>query len=271
MQWAAYEPMAPSGMPAMSSMSGMSSMSSMSSQVELPSQQLVPGPQERQQPENQVRKIQAPEMPYVPQQQPQPQAQGVNVPEPKKRKTDLADISESDEPTDLLYVVVAAFIGVVALLILVRAFPEIFGKNLNLLFNRFKMVALLGYVFMLCVVIGVSRYVYSEFLFLQYDWNPLLFTVVTAATQLLHDLVMQYGVINQVARGGNGIIDLLKDYSESGGSRILFGNALLTVVVSFATMLLKGTPVHMIASMAGVAAYILPFALETKNEFSTIS
>jgi hypothetical protein len=92
----------------------------MSSQVELPSQQLVPGPQERQQPENQVRKIQAPEMPYVPQQQPQPQAQGVNVPEPKKRKTDLADISESDEPTDLLYVVVAAFIGVVALLILVR-------------------------------------------------------------------------------------------------------------------------------------------------------
>jgi hypothetical protein len=269
MQWAAYEPMAPSGMPAMSSMSGMSSMSS---QVELPSQQLVPGPQERQQPENQVRKIQAPEMPYVAQQQPQVQAEGVNVPEPKKkRKTDLADISESDEPTDLLYVVVAAFIGVVALLILTRAFPEIFGKNLNLLFNRFKMVALVGYVFMLCVVIGVSRYVYSEFLFLQYDWNPLLFTVVTAATQLLHDLVMQYGVINQVARGGNGIVDLLKDYSESGGSRILFGNALLTVLVSFATMLLKGTPVHMIASMAGVAAYILPFALETKNEFSTIS
>ena len=262
MQWAAYEPMAPSGMPAMSSMGGMSS-------VELPSQQVVQVPQERQQPENQVRKIQAPEMPYVPQPQ-QPPA--VNVPEPKKKsKTDLADISESDEPTDLLYVVVAAFIGVVALLIVVRAFPEIFGKNLNLLFNRFKMVALLGYVFMLCVVIGVARYVYSEFLFLQYDWNPLLFTVVTAATQLLHDLVMQYGVINQVARGGNGIIDLLKDYSESGGSRILFGNALLTVLVSFATMLLKGTPVHMIASMAGVAAYILPFALETKNEFSTIS
>jgi hypothetical protein len=268
MQWAAYEPMAPSGMPAMSSMGGMSGMSG----VELPSQQVVQGPQERQQPENQVRKIQAPEMPYVPQPQPQQQAQGVNVPEPKKKsKTDLADISESDEPTDLLYVVVAAFIGVVALLIVVRAFPEIFGKNLNLLFNRFKMVALLGYVFMLCVVIGVARYVYSEFLFLQYDWNPLLFTVVTAATQLLHDLVMQYGVINQVARGGNGIIDLLKDYSESGGSRILFGNALLTVLVSFATMLLKGTPVHMIASMAGVAAYILPFALETKNEFSTIS
>jgi len=269
MQWAAYEPMAPSGMPAMSSMGGMSSMSS----VELPSQQVVPGPQDRQQPENQVRKIQAPDVPYVAQQQPQQPQQppAVNVPEHKKRKTDLADISESDEPTDLLYVVVAAFIGVVALLIMVRAFPEIFGKNLNLLFNRFKMVALLGYVFMLCVVIGVSRYVYSEFLFLQYDWNPLLFTVVTAATQMLHDLVMQYGVINQVARGGNGIVDLLKDYSESGGSRILFGNALLTVLVSFATMLLKGTPVHMIASMAGVAAYILPFALETKNEFSTIS
>ena len=169
MQWAAYEPMAPSGMPAMSSMGGMGGMSG----VELPSQQVVQVPQERQQPENQVRKIQAPEMPYVPQPQ-QPPA--VNVPEPKKKsKTDLADISESDEPTDLLYVVVAAFIGVVALLIVVRAFPEIFGKNLNLLFNRFKMVALLGYVFMLCVVIGVARYVYSEFLFLSFVHLMMLF------------------------------------------------------------------------------------------------
>jgi len=88
---------------------------------------------------------------------------------------------------------------------------------------------------------------------------------------MFHDLVMYYGAVNYVERGGNGILDLLKEYVESGGSRILFGNALLTTLVGFAAMLLKGTPAHMLASIGGVAVYLLPFALEAKNEFSNIS
>jgi hypothetical protein len=257
MQWAVYEPMSvsqPSGLPGM---------------VELPSQQVVqqPNVQERTQPQNQVRKIQAPDIPYTP----PSQENNVKVPEPKKRKSDLADISEYDEPTDLAYIAVASLIGVVGLLIVTRAFPEVFGKNLNLLFNRFKLLSLVAYVLMMTVVIGIARYIYSEFIFLQHDWNPLYFTGITALTQMLHDLLMYYGVVNTMERGNNTIVDLLKDYTESGGSRILFGNALLTVIVSIVSMLLKGAPVHMVAALGGVAAYMIPFALEAKNEFSNIS
>jgi len=254
MQWAEYEPLARTPSPGL---------------VELPSQQLVqPHSQERNQPENQVRKVQAPAVPYSP-----PVEERPSVPEPvhKKRKSDLSDISEYDEVMDFLYIFIAAVIGVVGLIIVVRAFPEVFGKNLNLLFNRFKMVSVLGYVFMMCLVLGVTRYLYSEFIFLQHDWNPLYFSLLTALTQMFHDLVMYYGAVNYVERGGNGILDLLKEYVESGGSRILFGNALLTTLVGFAAMLLKGTPAHMLASIGGVAVYLLPFALEAKNEFSNIS
>jgi hypothetical protein len=255
MQWAVYEPMSvASGLPGM---------------TELPSQQVIhqQNVQERNQPQNQVRKIQAPDIPHTP----PPPVVEEKVPEPKKRKTDLADISEYDEPTDLAYIAVASLVGVVALLIVTRAFPEIFGKNLNLLFNRFKFISILAYVLMMCLVIGVSRYIYSEFFFLQHDWNPVYFTGLTALTQMVHDLLMYYGVVKTMERGNNSLVDLLKDYTESGGSRILFGNALLTVMVSIGAMLLKGTPVHIVALMGGVASYILPFALEAKNEFSNIS
>jgi hypothetical protein len=257
MQWAEYEPLARTPSPGMGS------------QLELPSQQVVqPHSQERNQPENQVRKIQAPAVPYSP---PVEETPSVPQPVPKKRKSDLSDISEYDEVMDFVYIFIAGVVSVVGLIIVVRAFPEVFGKNLNLLFNRFKLVSVLGYVLMMCLVLGVTRYLYSEFIFLQHNWNPLYFSLLTALTQMFHDLVMYYGAINYVERGGNGILDLLKDYVESGGSRILFGNALLTTFVGFGAMLLKGTPAHIIASIAGVAVYLLPFALEAKNEFSNIS
>jgi hypothetical protein len=235
MEWAVYEPVQSSGVPDM-----------------LPQQ-------------NQVRKMQAPEVPS------KPQENEVKVPEPKQKKTELADISEYDETTDLFYVVAASVVGTVLLLILVRTFPEIFGKNLNLLFNRFKLLAVVAYVLMMSLIIGVSRYIYSEFIFLKHDWNPLYFTLVAGGTQLVHDLTMYYGVVKTFERGTNSIIDLLKDYAESGGSRILFGNAFLTSIVTVSAIYLKGAPPHVVASVTGLAAYMIPFMLESKNEFSNIS
>lgn len=249
MSWAVYEP-----------------MSSLSPNPPLQ----MPGmmEKERMQPEQQIRKQQAPDIPQAPQVQ---QGSTVKVPESRVKPSGWADISEYDDVYDLIYIFVASIVGVVTLLILVRGFPEVFGKNLNLLFNRFKLLAVGGYVFMLCIIVGITRYLYSEFVFLTYDWNPVYFTGLASLVQAFHDVVMYFGVISQVQRGNNALIDILKDYVESGGSRIVFGNVLLTSLVSMVSIVLKGTPGHVVASIGGVLAYIVPYILEARNEFSTIS
>jgi hypothetical protein len=236
----------------------------------------MPGMMEkpRMQPEQHIRKEQAPDIFQAPQAQQAQQAQqesSVKVPESRVKPSGWADISEYDDVYDLLYIFVASIVGVVVLLIFVRGFPELFGKNLNLLFNRFKLLAVGGYVLMLCIILGITRYLYSEFVFLTYDWNPVYFTGLASVVQGIHDVIMYFGVITQVQRGNNAVIDLLKDYVESGGSRIVFGNVLLTSLVSMGSMILKGTPGHVVASIGGVLAYLVPYVLEARNEFSTIS
>lgn len=253
MSWATYEPM--------SSLSADSPMQ-IPGMMELPSHQVVQNKNayERNIPEQTIRKQEAPQtMPSV------------KVPEPKPKKSEWADISEYEDVNDLVYILVSCIVGTMVVLVLARGFPELFGKNLNIFFNRFKLTAVFGYILMLLIVLGGARYAYSEFLFMTYDWNPSYFTGVSVLVQIVHDLLCNYLVLNQVPKGTNSMVDLLKEYSESGGSRIIFGNTLLISFVSVLSMVLKSTPSHIVGVVGVLSSYLIPFMLEARNEFSTIS
>ena len=67
------------------------------------------------------------------------------------------------------------------------------------------------------------------------------------------------------------MIDLFKEYANEVGGKIIVGDSLMIIGSSILAMLLKGSPGHVVASLALVSTYAIPYLLEKKNTYSTIA
>ena len=182
-----------------------------------------------------------------------------------------ADISEYEEIKDWVYIFIGIIIAEFILLVLVRYFPEFFGKQLNVWYNRFKLSAVLADVLVLALAIGISRYVYTEFIYPKYDWNPLYFTGTTLFVQILHDLLFYIGVIQQVPKGSNAMIDVLKEYASGASTRAVIGDSVLMISSVGIAMIAKGMDLHAAVFLGILGLYGIPYILETRNDFSSLS
>jgi hypothetical protein len=198
-----------------------------------------------------------------------PESKNVKIPVVPEKESTWKDISEYENISDWVYIGVAVLVVEVIVICLVRFFPDVFGKSLNIWYNRFKLSAVLSDVFIILIGFGIARYAYTEFVYPKYDWNPVYFTLTTVLIQLAHDILFYLGVIKTIPSGDNSIIDLFKEYS-SGGVKILAGDSLMIIGSSILAMILKSSSPHVVASVGLVAVYIVPYILETKNQFSNI-
>jgi hypothetical protein len=201
-----------------------------------------------------------------------PQANNVQVPKKvDKKDPKWEDISEYQDVSDWAYIVVAVLVVEALVICLIRFFPAFFGKNVNIWYNRFKLSAVLADMLIILVGFGISRYVYSEFIYPTYDWKPLYFGITTVVVQLVHDVLFYLGVIRQIPAGQNAMMDVFKDYSAEKGGMILVADSLMVIGSTILAMLLKASQPHIVVSVALVSAYIIPYVLETKNNFSNIA
>lgn len=181
------------------------------------------------------------------------------------------DISEYEEMKDWLYIFIGIIVTEFILLVLVRYFPEFFGKQLNVWYNRFKLSAVLADVLILALGIGISRYVYTEFIYPKHDWNPLYFTGTTVFVQILHDLLFYIGVVQQVPKGSNAMIDVFKEYASSAGTRAVVGDSVLMISSVAIAMIAKGMELHAAVFLGILGLYGIPYILETRNDYSSLS
>ena len=166
----------------------------------------------------------------------------------------------------MTYILLAVLAVDVIVIFLVRFFPEIFGSSLNRWYDLFGLSAVLADVFIIVIGIAIARYIYTLWVkgkFAEGKWSPAYFTGTVVVTQLVHDLLFYYGVITQVPRGHNMMIDIFKDYA-SGGPKILVGDAAMMVSSSVIAIILKGLSPHLVASFGLLVAYTLPYILYTK-------
>jgi hypothetical protein len=198
-------------------------------------------------------------------------ANSVKVPAQPAKPKEWKDISEYENIYDWVYIVVGVILVEIIVLFLVRYFPEFFGKYVNVWYNRFKLSAVMSDIFIILVGFAISRYIYSEWIYPNYDWSPLYFTATTVATQLVHDLLFYVGVIRPLPTGENAMIDVMKDYAHECGAKILAADSLMVIGSSVFAMLLKGSSPHVVASLAILSTYMIPYILEKKNVYSTIS
>jgi hypothetical protein len=196
---------------------------------------------------------------------------GVKVPEkPKSPPTKLEDISEDENLWDWAYIIIAVLIVEVVVIALTRFYPDIFGKSLNIWYNRFKLSAVLADVLIILLGFAIARYIYSEYLYEKYDWNPLYFTGTAVITQIIHDALFYFGVIRQVPQGQNAMMDVFKEYAQSGGAKIIAADSAMVAASAVIAMLLKGLDGSLVAFIGLLTAYTVPYILETRNNFSNI-
>lgn len=263
MSWATYEPMQSTGSMGPSSYPGlMQNMPSGGLMQNMPSGGEIGQPQQL-----------PPMAPHMNAARPPvdttPQSKNVKVPVVPEKESTWKDISEYENLYDWAYIGVAVLVVEVTVICLVRFFPDIFGKPLNIWYNRFKLNAVLSDILIILIGFGITRYAYTEFIYPKYDWNPIYFTLTAVIVQLVHDILFYLGVIKTIKHGDNSMIDLFKEYS-TGGVKILAGDSLMIIGSSVLAMILKSSAPHVVVSIGLVAAYIVPYILETKNTFSNI-
>jgi hypothetical protein len=193
-----------------------------------------------------------------------------NVPVPAKKVegSKMADVSDWYDTSDWVFIGIAVLIVDVIVLFLIRFFPDVFGRTINVWYNRFKLEAVIADVFIILLGFGIARYIYTEYVYPNYDWNPMYFTGLTVVVQVIHDILFYFGVIKNVQPGSNAMMDVFRDYAESGGAKVVAADSAMMVGSSVLSMLLKVTPGPWVAMIGMLAVYTVPYILEKRNDYS---
>ncbi len=184
-----------------------------------------------------------------------------------------ADIGDYRNTSDLTYILIAVLIIDVLVIFMVRYLPEIFGAPINRWYDLFGLNAVIADVMIIVIGFMVARHIWVLWFKDKYSagkWSALKFTGLTVVVQLVHDLLFYFGVILQVPRGKNLMMDVFKDYAASGGWKILGADAAMMVGSAGIAMLLKSLPSYHVAAVAAFTVYSLPYILYTKNQFSVL-
>jgi hypothetical protein len=184
------------------------------------------------------------------------------------KKDTRADIGNYKNVYDLVYILLAILIIDVAVMFLVRYSPEIFGQVLNRWYDTFGLNAVIADVFIIFIGFIIARYIYTSYIKVKFadgKWCPYKFVGTVVGVQLIHDILFYYGIVNQLPRGHNAMIDMFKDYS-AGGPKILAGDAAMMIGSAGIAMLLKSQPTHIVASIGALVTYIVPYILYTKAQ-----
>ncbi len=195
----------------------------------------------------------------------------VPVPAVPESKSKFPDISDVYEVKDWIYIGIAVLIVDVIIIFLIRYFPDFFGKAINVWYNRFKLSAVLSDVLIIMLGFGIARYIYTEYIYPNHDWNPVYFTGLTVVVQIIHDVLFYLGVIKPITPGHNAMMDVFKEYAGSGGAKVVAADSAMMIGSSLLSMGLKAAPAHITAFVGLLTLYVVPYILETRNQFSGIS
>jgi hypothetical protein len=182
-------------------------------------------------------------------------------------KIELGDISEYWNTDNLLFIFVAALVVDAIVMALVRHLPDFFGGPVNTWYDMFGLSAVIGDVGILVIGVVLAQLVYSTWIGPTQGFLPGYFTMVAVIIQILHDIAFYFGVIKQVPRGKNDMIDVFKDYSKAGWKVILADSAMIAGTCGLA-MVLKELPGHITTSLGLVTVYSIPYLLYVRNKFT---
>lgn len=182
---------------------------------------------------------------------------------------ELPNISNYTVESDLFYIFCAILTVDVVVLFLARYF-KVGGKYLNEWYDNFHILAVMADVMIIFIGFIIARYIYTTFFFDKFGWNAVYFLILLGVIQVLHDILFYVGVIRNMPKGENDMIDTFKKYAEDVGGKIIGGDALLVLMSGLVAMLFKYAPFHITTSVTALIVYMLPYILFTRNPFNIV-
>ena len=179
----------------------------------------------------------------------------------------LGDITIPSDSSDWWYILLAILIVDVVVIFLVRLYPDILGRAINVWYERFGLSAVLSDVLIIAIGFFLARYAYTYFVPAEVGFNPWYFIAILVGVQIIHDLLFYVGVILPIPRGHNRMMDVFKDYS-AGGVKVIASDTAMMVASALIAMMLKEADHEVYTGLALFTTYALTFILETKNKYS---
>ena len=136
------------------------------------------------------------------------------------------------------------------------------GLPLNTFFDMFGIEGVITIVTFIIVLFQITRYLYTAF----YEksgktWSPFVFICFLLGAHLIHDLVFYYGIVSQLPKGKNDMIDILRALAANHKVYTLVAHSAILVATALIAMIL-----HEVSDLAKlvvfiVMLYITPYAL----------
>jgi hypothetical protein len=174
----------------------------------------------------------------------------------------IPDISNYKNVFDIPLFLLGILIVDVFVLFLAR-YIGVGGRSLNKWYDKYGLLAVIADVFIILIGFMIAQYIYTTFIKPKYGWNIIIFLVLLVFIQFIHDILLYLFIILPIPKGHNGIIDMYKVYADENSYKIIIGDALLMLGSAFVILCLKLFSKHVIAAIAVITIYIMPYILTT--------
>jgi hypothetical protein len=170
-----------------------------------------------------------------------------------------------DITKDIISLFTSAFIVDFIFNIILRYF---LGKPINDWYDKFTISAVFADVFSIVIGIILAYIIYTKLIKKpEQEFDLGIFLGITILVQVIHDLVFYFGIVKQLPRGHNKMIDVFLEYGQYGGIGILFIDAVMMIltVLTFYVMTNYFDEVSKLLSFA-VVFYALQYIIYTPRQ-----
>jgi len=173
----------------------------------------------------------------------------------------LSDIGDYTEIADLGTISVAGMFTTLLVLLSTRI-GGFGGLAMNAFFDMFGIEGLVAMVMLVVVLFQITRYLYTVL----YEksgktWSPFVFICFLLGVHLVHDLVFFYGVISQLPKGKNDMIDILRAVAADNKLYTIAAHSVLLILTAFVAMIIQDVSDLSKLALFGVILYLFPYAL----------
>ena len=173
----------------------------------------------------------------------------------------LSDISDYQKVEDVGTVSVAGMFTTLLVLLSTRI-GGFGGYAFNAFFDMFGIEGVISMVSLIAILFQITRYLYTIF----YEkggkaWSPFVFICFLLGVHLVHDLVFYYGVLTQLPKGKNDMIDILRAIAGENKVYAVAMHSVFLVVTALIAMMLHDISDLSKLVLFGVILYIIPYTL----------
>ena len=177
-------------------------------------------------------------------------------------KIAVANLGNYKAVEDWWFILPAILVVDTIVIFLVRFYPKTFGKPVNQWYDEFGLAAVLSDVSIIAIGIAITRYIYTNFFMEQEGWSIWYFIGLAIIIQMIHDMIFAFGIVKQIPKGHNSMIDVFKNYIEGGPVIVAADAAMVAGSIGLAAFL-KNQDFHYTTSVGLLTAYALSYILFT--------